>query len=78
VAVADVPMRLHGIPGCEVCADDSPEVIAGALERTLRRGERCGGRGRAAASQLDERVLTKRVIDIYRSVLPVANGNHRS
>jgi glycosyltransferase involved in cell wall biosynthesis len=78
VAVADVPMRLAGIPGCEVCADDSAEVIAGALERTLRRAERCGGQGRAAASQLDERVLTNRVIDIYRSVLPGANGNHRS
>ncbi len=75
VAVADVPLRLRGIPGCEVCADESPETIAAALERTLRRQERSGGRGRAAASQLDERLLTHRVIDIYRSVLPGANGH---
>jgi len=76
VAVADVPLRLQGIPGCEVCADDSPPTIAAALERTLRRDARSGGRGRAAASQLDERLLTGRVIDIYRSVLAGTNGHH--
>jgi glycosyltransferase involved in cell wall biosynthesis len=76
VAVADVPLRLQGIPGCEVCADDSPETIAGALDRTLRRDERSGGRGREAALQLDERILTSRVVDIYRSVLAGTNGHH--
>jgi teichuronic acid biosynthesis glycosyltransferase TuaC len=76
VAVADVPLRLAGIPGCEVCADDSPETIAAALERTLRRDERSGGRGREAACQLDERLLTGRVVDIYRSVLAGTNGHH--
>jgi glycosyltransferase involved in cell wall biosynthesis len=75
VAVADVPLRLQGIPGCEVCADDSPETIAAALDRTLRRHARSEGRGREAAYQLDERLLTGRVIDIYRSVLPGANGH---
>jgi len=74
VAVADVPLRLQGIPGCEVCADDSPETIAAALDRTLRRDERSGGRGRDAARQLDERLLTARVIDIYRSVLADSHG----
>jgi teichuronic acid biosynthesis glycosyltransferase TuaC len=78
VAVADVPLRLQGIPGCEVCADDSPETIAAALERTLRRDERSGGRGREAARQLDERLLTDRVIGIYRSVLAGANGHQPS
>ena len=76
VPVADVPLRLQGIPGCEVCADDSPPTIAAALERTLRRNERSAGRGREAASQLDERLLTSRVIDIYRSVLAGTNGHH--
>jgi glycosyltransferase involved in cell wall biosynthesis len=78
VAVADVPLRLEGIPGCEVCADDLPETIAAALERSLRRDERSGGRGREAACQLDERLLTGRVIDIYRSVLAGTNGHHPS
>jgi glycosyltransferase involved in cell wall biosynthesis len=78
VAVADVPLRLQGIPGCEVCADEAPETIAAALERTLRRDERSEGRGREAARQLDERLLTDRVIGIYRSVLAGGNGNPRS
>ena len=69
VAVADVPLRLRGIPGCEVCADEAPETIAAALERTLLRDERSRGLGRAAALQLDERLLTARVIDIYRLAL---------
>jgi len=69
VPVADVPMRLWGIPGCEVCANEAPETIAAALERTLQRGARLRGRGREAASQLDERLLTERVIDIYRLAL---------
>jgi teichuronic acid biosynthesis glycosyltransferase TuaC len=76
VPVADVPLRLKGIPGCEVCADDSPPAIAAALERTLQRGDRSEGRGREAASQLDERLLTERVIGIYRSVLAGTNGHH--
>ena len=69
VAVADVPLRLQGIPGCEVCANEAPETIAAALERTLRRDERLQQRGRQAACQLDERLLTERVIDIYRLAL---------
>jgi teichuronic acid biosynthesis glycosyltransferase TuaC len=75
VAVADVPLRLDGIPGCEVCADDAPDTIAAALERTLRRDARSGGRGREAACQLDERLLTGRVVDIYWSVLAGSNGH---
>jgi glycosyltransferase involved in cell wall biosynthesis len=78
VAVGDVPLRLQGIPGCEVCTDDSPETIAGALQRTLLRDARSGGRGREATRQLDERLLTDRVIDIYRSVLGRRNGHQRS
>jgi len=78
VAVADVPLRLQGIPGCEVCADDSPETIAAALQRTLRRDGRSGGRGRAATRQLDERLLTDRVIAIYRAVLAGRNGHNGS
>ena len=76
VAVADVPLRLQGIPGCEVCADDCPDTIAAALDRTLRRDARCGGRGREAARQLDEGLLTARVIEIYQSVLAGTNGHY--
>ncbi|MEO8089573.1 MAG: glycosyltransferase [Gemmatimonadales bacterium] len=68
VAVGDVPLRLEGVAGCELCLDDRAETIAAALERVLRRGVR--SEGRAAVQDLDERFLTERLIDIYRSVLP--------
>ncbi len=68
VRVGDVPLRLKGVAGCELCPDDRAETIATALERVLRRGTR--SESRPAVQDLDERVLTARLIDIYRSVLP--------
>lgn len=68
VAVGDVPQRLRGIAGCELCEDDRAEAIAAALERVLLRGTRT--ESRAAVQSLDERLLTSSLIDIYRSVLP--------
>ena len=68
VRVGDVPARLRGISGCELCSDDRAESIAAALERVLRRGSRIDGR--SAMKHLDEHLLTQRLIDIYRSVLP--------
>src|SRR3989442_15067534 len=49
VPVGDVPLRLRGIEGCELCADERPETIAAALERVLRRGPRPPGRDTEAA-----------------------------
>lgn len=68
VPVGDVPLRLKGVKGCELCPDDQADTIVAALERVLRRRER--SEGRAAVQDLNERVLTERLIDIYRSVLP--------
>jgi glycosyltransferase involved in cell wall biosynthesis len=68
LAVGDVPQRLQGIAGCEVCADDRPETIASSLERVLLKGVRISGR--EAVSNLDERLLTEKLVDIYQSVLP--------
>lgn len=67
VPVGDVPERLEGVDGCEVCYDERPEAIAAALERVLRRGGRVDGR--SAVACLDETLLTERVIGVYRSVL---------
>jgi teichuronic acid biosynthesis glycosyltransferase TuaC len=72
VRVGDVAFRLRGIAGCELCPDDCAETIAAALERVLHRGSRIDGR--SAMQQLDERLLTQRLIDIYRSVLPAARA----
>ena len=70
VAVGDVALRLKGIAGCELCPDDRAESIASALERVLRRGTR--SESRVTVQDLDERLLTGRLIDIYRSVLSPA------
>jgi glycosyltransferase involved in cell wall biosynthesis len=68
VPVGDVALRLRGVAGCELLPDDRIETIAAALERVLRRGERIDGR--SAVKHLDEQLLTERLIDIYRSILP--------
>jgi glycosyltransferase involved in cell wall biosynthesis len=68
VPVGDVPLRLRGIAGCELCPDDRVDTIAAALLRTLVRGDRIDGR--SAVRHLDERLLTRRLIGIYRSILP--------
>ena len=74
VPVGDVATRLRGVAGCELCADERPETIAAALERVLRRGGRAAGR--AAVRELDERLLTQRVIDVYRSVMRPVGTAH--
>ena len=68
VNVGDVPERLQGVEGCELCADDQPETIAAALERVLLRNRRIAGQ--AAVRYLDETLLTQKVLNVYRSVLP--------
>jgi glycosyltransferase involved in cell wall biosynthesis len=67
VPVGDVPLRLQGVAGCEMCVDDRPETIAAALQRVLRKGQRI--QGRETVHELDERLLTEKVISVYRSVL---------
>jgi hypothetical protein len=64
--VGDVVERLQGIAGCEICSAE-PDALAAGLQRVLCRGGRIAGR--RAVEQLDERLLTERVIDVYRSVL---------
>ena len=67
VPVGDVAERLRGVEGCELCEDERPEAIAAALRRVLVRGGRV--EGREAVRGLDERLITERVIGIYRNVL---------
>ena len=67
VDVGDVVQRIGGVEGCELCNDDSPEAIASALERVLRRRKRVNGRG--SVEHLSENAITQQVIAVYRSVL---------
>lgn len=67
VNVGDVPDRLRGVEGCELCEDDEPATIAAALERVLKRGRRVDGQ--PAVRRLDEALLTEKVLRVYESVL---------
>jgi glycosyltransferase involved in cell wall biosynthesis len=73
--VGDVPVRLRGVDGCEICEDETPEAIAASLGRVLDRGGRT--RGREAVRDLDERLLTARIVGIYQSVLTGASRRQR-
>lgn len=66
VPVGDVALRLQGIDGCELCPDDKPETIAEALGRVLKKGERIAGR--EAVQDLDEKLLTEKVISLYKNI----------
>jgi glycosyltransferase involved in cell wall biosynthesis len=76
VAIGDVPERLRGLAGCEVCVDERPETIGAALVRALRFGGRTTTRERMHA--LNENSITERVIDVYRSVLAPARKTSSS
>jgi glycosyltransferase involved in cell wall biosynthesis len=73
--VGDVPVRIRGVVGCEVCSSESPEAIAAALARVLERGGRT--QGRQAVADLDERLLTNQIIAVYRAALARERG-HRA
>jgi glycosyltransferase involved in cell wall biosynthesis len=68
--VGDVRLRLTNLEGCEVCEDQRPQAIAASLGRVLQRGKRT--EGRRAVQDLDERILTNQIVDVYRSVLSKA------
>ena len=67
VDVGDVEERIGQVEGCELCRDESPEAIANALEKVLRRGARVAGR--VSVEHLCEQAITDQVISVYRSVL---------
>lgn len=67
VPVGDVPTRLQGVTASELCVDERPETIAAALARVLHTPQRSNGR--ETVMQLDENVITAKVIGVYKSVL---------
>lgn len=72
VPVGDVKSRLEGVEGCELCASDDPEAIAAALKRVLARGGRINGR--ETVLQLDEKITTRQVINIYQAALTATSS----
>jgi glycosyltransferase involved in cell wall biosynthesis len=67
VDVGDVALRLAAVPGCVVVPDADPDRLVSALEGVLRHGGRVNGR--SAVLDLDERLLARRMVDIYRGAL---------
>ena len=65
--VGDVRARLEPIEGCIVCADDTPQALAAALEQVLARQTRIDGRRHVL--ELDERLQAQKIIAVYRRAL---------
>lgn len=66
VDVGDVRERIGDVDGCIVCQDDTPATIARALQEVLTAGRRV--EGRRAVRDLDETLLTAKVVGIYESI----------
>jgi len=65
--VGDVRERIGAIEGCIVCENDAPETIATALTKVLSQGKRISGR--QAVLDLDENLLTQKVIQVYHQAI---------
>lgn len=72
VNVGDVQARLAGVPGCIVCHDDCPHTIAAGLTEVLN--QKVSFNGRDFIKELDEDIVTNRVIRVYRHIMQ----QHRS
>ena len=73
VDVGDVRERLEKVEGCEVCPDDTPESIATALDRVL--GSKKRVKTRNAITDLDEKNITRMVIETYERALVKRSAN---
>ena len=67
VDVGDVRQRIGTVAGCILCPDDTPEALGAAVTTVLRRKPCINGR--EAVRDLDERLLTRKAIAVYQSVL---------
>jgi glycosyltransferase involved in cell wall biosynthesis len=65
--VGDSHERLDGLPGCAVCDEAEPEVIAAALLRTFQMEGRPDLR--ASVLDLDDRLLAGKIVQVYRQAL---------
>lgn len=72
VDVGDVRQRIGSVAGCVVCADNRPETLAAGLTEVLRRRQRI--KGRETVQDLDERVLTQRLLHVYEMALDKRKG----
>lgn len=67
VDVGDVRSRIMDVEGCFISEDDSPILLAEALERVLISNQPI--RGREAVTQLDNTIIARKILDVYESVI---------
>jgi teichuronic acid biosynthesis glycosyltransferase TuaC len=67
VAVGDVPAVIGGVDGCYLCKQE-PGDAAEKILLALRRGQRTNGRQKVAS--LEDSVIAKRILAVYREVVP--------
>jgi glycosyltransferase involved in cell wall biosynthesis len=65
--VGDVRKRIEGMPGCQILEEASPEAVAAALRKVL--SDHIRPNSRPAVMELDEKLLTQKVIGGYRQAL---------
>lgn len=70
--VGDIRQRISSIEGCHICDIDNPGMLVNVLEDVLRKRGRVNGR--PSVLDLDERVLIKQVIGIYRKLSGLGEG----
>lgn len=69
--VGDVRERIGAIEGCVVCIDDYPQTIADGLAQVLSKKQKINGFH--AIQNLDERILTQKVIQVYLKAIEKTN-----
>ena len=68
VDVGDVKERMDGVEGCFVAATREPEELAGLLKTTIAFEGRTKGREKLIADGLDNRMVARRLMEIYEKV----------
>lgn len=75
VNVGDVAERAGRVDGCVVCPDSTVEAIAAGLEKVLSERRRIDGT--AAIRDLNEEVIARRVIEVYKKAMLKADSKKR-
>ena len=65
--VGDVRERISNVDGCVLCQNDDPQVLTAGLRAVLDRSQPIAGR--VAVHELNELLLTRKVIGVYERAL---------
>jgi teichuronic acid biosynthesis glycosyltransferase TuaC len=74
-AIGDVPQRIGKIEGCAVVQNFTAEDVAAGLEKVLSYAGTI--KGRESVSDLDEKIIARRVIEVYKKALQSAESKSK-